>query len=66
MSNVDALRAAGCLHESHDFAADEIERIESLSEVEVRALISAKEKLGHELCTKKDESSGTHPDTIPI
>ncbi len=66
MPNVDDLRAAGCLHPEHEFTADETKRIESLNPDEVQAMISVRAKLGHDLCTKKDDEPGVFPDTMVI
>ena len=68
MSKLDALRAGGAAHPDHEFSEEERERIESLTEEEVAALISAKAKLGHDLATKQhsDGDDGTHPNTFPI
>lgn len=69
MSNLDQLRDGGVAHPTHKFSDDEMERIESLSDEEVAALVAAKQKLGHDLCTKThdgDDDNGTHPNTLPI
>ena len=65
MGNIDQLREGGVAHPKHDFTDEEIERLESLSEEEVQALISVKQKLGHDLVTKQHGADDeTHPDTL--
>lgn len=65
MGNLEHLREGGVAHPNHDFSAEEIERLNSLSPEEVQALISAKQKLGHDLVTKKHgEDDETTPDTL--
>jgi len=65
MSRLEELRSAGLAHPTHEFSDDEQKLIESLSDDEVKTMISVKKKLGHELITKKTDDE-THPDTIPL
>jgi hypothetical protein len=65
MAKIDELRAAGLVHPTHEFTAEETRLIESLSDDEVKAMASVKKKLGHKLITKKTDDD-THPDTIPL
>ena len=65
MGNLEQLRDGGVAHPNHEFSAEEIERLDSLSADEVQALISAKQKLGDDLVTKKhDGDDETTPDTL--
>ena len=65
MSKLEKMRAAGLAHPTHEFTDDEKSAIESLTDQELETLISVKQKLGHDLITKKTDD-GTHPDTIPL
>jgi len=46
MTNIEKLKEAGLIPDDYEFDGDEQSAIESLSQQEVEALISSKEKLG--------------------
>ena len=60
------LREAGIAHPTHDFDNKDIEHIETLTEEEINAVISAREKLAHVAHKKHDEDDETHPDTMVV
>jgi len=52
MTNIERLTDAGVVPAGHEFEDDEKEAIESLSNHEVDALISSKDKLGEDFIRK--------------
>ncbi len=63
-ANLQKLREAGIAHPNHDFDEKDIENIDKLTEDEINAIVSAKEKLGH-VAHKKDDDDA-HPDTMVV
>ncbi|MGI9516107.1 MAG: hypothetical protein ACR2NP_03595 [Pirellulaceae bacterium] len=64
--NLQKLREAGIAHPTHDFDEKDIKHIDTLTEDEVNAVISAKEKLAHVAHKKHEEDDETHPDTMVV
>ena len=63
--NIEQLQHAGIIAKQHNLTADDQTRINSLTEQEVAALISAKNKLGDDML-KKTAKGGQfpHPDSF--